>query len=112
MPAALSKGMFPIFHTKFEGHTTSVANAPFITIAATLSPILRCFTSFETSIIVPEHSDPGINGKGGFIWYFPSTINISGKFKPAAETEMRICPARIFGDGTSSTFWLLYDLNS
>src|SRR5579859_3698413 len=69
----------------------------------TRSPGLRSVTPAPISTTSPAISKPGVKGKGGFSWYFPSIISVSPKLIPAAWTATRTAPSRSAGAGVSST---------
>src|SRR5512134_90131 len=85
------------------GATHSSANAPNSTLATTGSPGFTCVTPPPVSFTTPASSTPGVNGRGGLIWYLPWIMRTSGKFTPAAFTSMTTSPAPARGDGTFST---------
>src|SRR4051794_18358947 len=47
---------------------------------------------------------PGVAGRSGFIWYFPSTTSMSGKLSASAPVRMRHSCSPGFGVGTSRSF--------
>ncbi len=79
-----------------------VAKPPVEPIAATASPTFRWVTPSPSASIVPENSEPGTKGSGGFAWYLPCTIRMSGKFRLAARMAMRTSPGP--GSGVGSSF--------
>jgi len=68
---------------------------------ATFWPTFRCVTPSPTAATTPAYSEPGTNGRGGFIWYLFCTISRSGKFRLAALISMSTSPALGVGVGSS-----------
>ena len=83
-PAACSKVILDaIGITTPSGAIHAVANAPIAIVEITRSPTLNRVTPSPTAATMPADSTPGTKGKSGVIWYFPCTVNTSGKFNPA-----------------------------
>src|SRR5688572_23699407 len=59
-------------------------------------------TPSPTPLTTPATSQPGLKGRGGFFWYLPCTMRMSGKLQPTARTSMTTSPARGAGSGTSA----------
>src|SRR6202048_1776044 len=64
----------------------------------TRSPGAKPETPEPTVSTVPANSAPGENGNGGLVWYFPATMRVSRKLRPAAATLATTSP----GPGTGS----------
>ena len=67
-----------------SGASEYSANAPPRGIAITRSPSFTFVTPHPTASTTPATSAPGVNGNGGFTWYFPCTCKMSKKFSAAA----------------------------
>src|ERR1700759_263450 len=77
--------------------------------AATRSPGFTCASLPWTSRTMPPTSDPGTNGRSGFIWYSPRVCSSSGKETPADLTSTTIPLPGVIGcswdgSGTSASF--------
>src|SRR5687767_12036626 len=59
-------------------------------------------TPSPTPLTTPATSQPGLKGRGGFFWYLPCTMRMSGKLQPMARTSTTTSPARGAGSGTSA----------
>lgn len=79
---------------------TTSENPPRPGIAHTRSPAASPEPS-GAERTTPATSEPGTNGMGGEIWYFPRVCSTSGKVTPAAWTSMRTEPDS--GSSTSTT---------
>src|SRR5262245_59501595 len=88
-------------YAAFAGTTACSAKPPRPADAITRSPGAKPLTSPPTSSTSPAISAPGMNGKGGFIWYCPFTIRMSKKLQPAARMRTRSMPRPRGGSGTS-----------
>ncbi|MNT57731.1 hypothetical protein D3C72_1951250 [compost metagenome] len=67
----------------------------------TRSPTLNAPAFSPTAATTPAASPPGENGNGGWNWYLPSMIRVSGKLTPAACTSSRI--SFFFGTGLATS---------
>ena len=104
MKAAASSKSKPVGSgiTSFALTTACVPKPPVPANAATASPTFRCVMPSPTASTVPENSEPGTNGSGGFIWYLFWTMSRSGKLRLAERIAMRTSPA--VGSGVGSSF--------
>src|SRR5262245_13960609 len=69
----------------------------------TRSPGFADVTPGPTAETTPATSPPGEKGSGGWNWYLPWMINVSGKFTPQAFTSTTTWPSPGSGSGTSWT---------
>ena len=54
--------------------TACSANPPYATMAMTRSPGRNRVTPSPHRATTPAVSSPGLNGRGGFVWYRPATM--------------------------------------
>ena len=71
-------------------------------MASTRWPGRTRVTPSPTSLTTPEISWPGVKGRGGFTWYLPWTIRMSGKLQPMARVSTTTAPGAGWGSGTSA----------
>lgn len=87
----------------FDALTTVYsAKARPLEMAITRSPSRHPTTSSPIASTMPATSAPGMNGNGGFTWYFPCTCKTSKKFKAAVRLRMRTSSGPAAGTSTCS----------
>src|SRR5438093_3100445 len=87
--------------TRSAGTTTRSAYAPHWTMARTRWPGRTRVTPGPIAVTTPASSWPGLKGSGGFTWYFPWTMRMSGKLQPMARVSTRTSPGPGAGSGSS-----------
>ena len=84
-PAAISKLMCSGLCLNLPGERAIFsAKQPCPVAPNTASPTLNRLSLFDSFVIIPANSPPGLKGNLGKDWYLPSTINTSGKFRAVA----------------------------
>src|SRR6185295_1278779 len=91
------------FTAAASGATSCSAKQPLTMVTTTRSPGFSPLTPGPTALTTPAASPPGMNGGSGLNWYFPWERSTSGKFTPAAWTEIWTSPSPGRGDSTSTT---------